>query len=68
MTLVRTAASTYTTTFQNLDAPSAIYSYNGTCSSTNLNLYMGGFVACTSGATSKYLDIDYIENYFNSAH
>ena len=68
MTLVRTGASTYTTTFQNLDVPSAIYSYSGTCSSTNLNLRMGGLVACISGAASKYLDIDYIGNYFNSAH
>jgi hypothetical protein len=68
MTLVRTTASTYTTTFQNLDTPSAIYSYSGTCSSTNLNLYMGGFVSCVSGAASKYLDIDYIGNYFNSVH
>lgn len=68
MTLVRTGASTYTTTLQNLDIPSAIYSYNGTCSATNLNLCMGGLVACVSGAASKYLDIDYIGNYFNSVH
>ena len=68
MTLVRTGAATYTTTFQNLDTPSAIYSYSGTCSGTNLQLLMGGMVACVSGAASKYLDIDYIGNYFNSAH
>lgn len=68
MTLVRTGAATYTTTIQNLDTPSAIFSYNGTCSNTDLNLRMGGFVSCVSGAASKYLDIDYIGNYFNSAH
>jgi hypothetical protein len=68
MTLVRTGSNTYTTTIQNLDTPSAIYSYSGTCSDTNLNLRMGGLVACTSGSASKYLDIDYIGNYFNSAH
>ena len=53
---------------QNLDAPSAVYSYSGTVASTNLNVRMGGFVSCISGALSKYLDIDYIGNYFNSAH
>jgi hypothetical protein len=51
-----------------LDAPSAVYSYSGTVASTNLNVRMGGFVSCISGALSKYLDIDYIGNYFNSAH
>jgi hypothetical protein len=68
MTLVRTGSNTYTTTLQNLDAPSAVYSYSGTVASTNLNVRMGGFVSCISGALSKYLDIDYIGNYFNSAH
>jgi hypothetical protein len=68
MTLVKTGSATYTTTLQNIDAPSAIYSYSGTCSSTNLNLLMGGMVACVSGSLSKYLDIDYICNEFNSAH
>jgi len=68
MTLVRTGSNTYTATLQNLDAPSAVYSYSGTVASTNLNLRMGGFVSCISGALSKYLDIDYIGNYFNSAH
>ena len=68
MTLIRTGASTYTTTLQNIDVPSAIYSYSGTCSATNLNLRMGGHVACVSGAASKYLDIDYIANEFNSTH
>ena len=68
MTLVRIGSNTYTTTLQNLDAPSAVYSYSGTVASTNLNVRMGGFVSCISGALSKYLDIDYIGNYFNSAH
>jgi hypothetical protein len=68
MTIVRTGSTTYTTTLQNLDVPSAIFSYNGTVTSSNLNLRMGGFVSCVSGQLSKYLEIDYIGNYFNSIH
>ena len=69
ITLVRTLASTYTTTIQNLTTPSPIYSYSGgAVTSTNLPLYMGGFVSCTAGSTSKYLDIDYISCEFNSTH
>ena len=68
MTFVRTGSLTYTTTLQNLTTPSAIFSYSGTVAASNLSLYMGGFVACISGATNKYLDIDYISCEFNSAH
>jgi hypothetical protein len=68
MTLVRTGNLTYTTTLQNITTPSAIFSYSGTVAASNLQLYMGGFVSCVSGATNKYLDIDYISCEFNSAH
>jgi hypothetical protein len=68
MTLVRTGSLTYTTTIQNITAPSAVYSYNGTCSASNLQLFMGGMVTCISGAASKYLHIDYISCEFNSTH
>jgi hypothetical protein len=67
MTLVRTAANTYTTTFQNIEAPSAVYTYNGTVAASNLLMFMGGMVTCVSGAASKYLEIDYISNEFNSS-
>jgi hypothetical protein len=68
ITLVRTANLTYTTTIQDITTSSPIYSYSGTVAASNLTLYMGGFVSCTAGATSKYLDIDYISCEFNSAH
>jgi len=68
ITLVRTANLTYTTTIQDITTGSTIYSYSGTVAASNLILYMGGFVSCTAGATSKYLDIDYISCEFNSTH
>ena len=68
ITLVRTSNLTYTTTIQDITAGSTIYSYSGTVAASNLILYMGGFVSCTAGATSKYLDIDYISCEFNSTH
>lgn len=68
MTLVKTSNTTYTTTLQNITTPSAIFSYSGTVAASNLQLFMGGFVSCVAGATSKYLDIDYISCEFNSAH
>jgi hypothetical protein len=68
ITLVRTGNLTYTTTIQDITTSSTIYSYSGTVAASNLILYMGGFVSCTAGATSKYLDIDYISCEFNSAH
>jgi hypothetical protein len=67
MTLVKTGSNTYTTTFQNLTTPSAVYTYNGTVASISLNMRMGGMVTCVSGAASKYLDIDYISCEFNSS-
>jgi hypothetical protein len=68
ITLVRTANLTYTTTIQDITTSSTIYSYSGTVASSNLILYMGGFVSCTAGSTSKYLDIDYISCEFNTTH
>jgi hypothetical protein len=68
ITLVRTENLTYTTTIQDITTGSTIYSYSGTVAASNLILYMGGFVSCTAGGTSKYLDIDYISCEFNSAH
>jgi hypothetical protein len=66
MTLVKTTPTTFTTTLQNIQAPSAVYTYNGTVlDATNL-MFMGGMVTCVSGAASKYLEIDYISNEFNS--
>jgi hypothetical protein len=67
MTLVKTGPTTYTTTFQNIQAPSAVYTYNGTVADSTRLMFMGGMVTCTSGAASKYLEIDYISNEFNSA-
>jgi hypothetical protein len=68
MTLTRTSSTGYTTTLQNIEAPSAIYSYSGTAANISQQLFMGGCVSCVSGAASKYLDIDYIACTFNSVH
>ena len=68
ITVSRTASLSYTSTLQDITVAGPIYSFSGSVAASNVNLYMGGMVTCVSGATSKYLDIDYISCEFNSAH
>jgi hypothetical protein len=66
--ITRTGSLAYTATLQDITTAGIIYSFSGSVAASNVNLYMGGMVTCTTGAASKYLEIDYISCEFNSAH
>lgn len=68
--IVRTGSLTYTASLQNLTTGDPAQSFSGTLALSNINLYMGIYVACNSSGNpgSKTCDIDYISCEFNSAH